>query len=233
MSQGLNFVKDLKLAHYMHLPPRLTFSLQVVGTIVGGFVQVLVQRWAFAHIDGICETTQSDGFTCPNGRTIYNAAIIWGVVGPRKMFSEGTLYHPLLYFFLIGALAPIPFWLLARRYPTSFWRYINTPLIFSGIGNIPPATGVNYSSYALVGFIFNHLIRRKAAQWWKKYNYILSAGLDSGLAIGGIVIFFAIVYPGGSVSWWGTEVYKKTNDYKSVPYKVLKTGQSFGPTTWT
>lgn len=233
MSQGLNFVADLKLAHYMHLPPRVTFFGQVVATIVGGLVQVLVQRWAFANIANICDSSQSDGFSCPNGRTIYNAAIIWGVVGPQKMFSSGQLYNPLLWFFLFGALIPIPFWLLARRYPaSSIWKYVHTPLILSGIGNIPPATGVNYSSYALVGFIFNYLIKRRAAAWWRKYNYILSAALDSGLAIGGVFIFFAIVYPGGKVNWWGNDVFKHTNDYKSVPYKVLKAGEAFGAESW-
>lgn len=233
MSQGLNFVKDLKLAHYMHLPPRVTFVGQVVSTIVGALVQILVQRWAFANIKDICDSNQSNGFTCPNGKTIYNAAIIWGVVGPQKMFSRGQLYDPLYYFFLLGVLIPVPFWLLTRRYPkAAIWRSINTPLILSGTGSIPPATGVNYSAYALVGFIFNYWIKRRAGPWWRKYNYVLSAALDSGLAIGGVVIFFVVVYPGATVSWWGNDVYKNTNDYNSVPYKVLRAGESFGLKTW-
>ena len=39
----------------------------------------------------------------------------------------------------------------------------------------------------------------------------LSAALDSGLAVGVVVIFFGVVYPGwmSGFSWWGTEVYKQ------------------------
>lgn len=32
------------------------------------------------------------------------------------------------------------------------------------------ATGINYSSWALVNFIFNHFIRRRFFAWWTKYS---------------------------------------------------------------
>ena len=32
--------------------------------------------------------------------------------------------------------------------------------------------------------------------WWAKYNYILAAALDTGTALSGILIFFALSYPG-------------------------------------
>ncbi|KAG0063554.1 hypothetical protein BGZ92_005958, partial [Podila epicladia] len=40
--------------------------------------------------------------------------------------------------------------------------------------------------------------------WWSRYNYLTSAALDSGVAIAGLVIFFAlqnnkINFP----YWWG------------------------------
>ena len=46
--------------------------------------------------------------------------------------------------------------------------------------------------------------------WWFKYNFVLSAALDSSVSIAGVVIFFAIFYSGASsgFSWWGTEVHK-------------------------
>ncbi len=41
----------------------------------------------------------------------------------------------------------------------------------------------------------------------------LSAALDSGLAVGVVVIFFGIVDPGwmSGCKWWGTEVYKQVS----------------------
>lgn len=44
--------------------------------------------------------------------------------------------------------------------------------------------------WAIVGFIFQFVIRRRHFAWWSKYNYVLSAALDSGVAISIVVIFF-------------------------------------------
>ena len=107
--------------------------------------------------------------------------------------------------FPIGFLLPIPFYFLARRFPLSFWRYINIPIFFAGLGAMPPASGINYISWAATGFIFNYLIRRFHFRWWMRYNYILSAALDSGVGISMIVVFFALQFPSGRVKfdWWG------------------------------
>lgn len=118
-----------------------------------------------------------------------------------------------MWFFLIGALAPIPFYFLARRYPLSFWRYINVPVFFTGVGAMPPATGINYSSWVMVGFVFQWAMRRFHFRWWMRYNYILSAALDAGVALGLIVIFFTVQFPrNGTIglntiqTWWGNTV---------------------------
>lgn len=66
----------------------------------------------------------------------------------------------MLWFFLIGALLPIPFYLLARRYPLSPWRFVNIPVLFAGISLLPPATGINFSSWFVVGAIFQWFMRR-------------------------------------------------------------------------
>lgn len=114
-------------------------------------------------------------------------------------------YRPLLWFFLVGALAPVPFYFLARRMPLSFWRFVNMPVFFGSLSAIPPASGLNYVSWVFVGFMFNFVIRRFHLRWWMRYNYILSAALDSGLAVALIVIFLATAVPKGGVflNWWG------------------------------
>jgi OPT family oligopeptide transporter len=156
------------------------------------------------NIKGICETGQSNGFTCPNGRTVFSSSVIWGLIGPARLYSAGSIYSGLLHFFWIGALIPIPFWLLYKKTGKKIFRNINWPLIFVGTYNVPPATGINYSSWALVNYIFNQYIYRKFFGWWTKYNYVLAAALDTGTALSGIIIFFCIVFPGGVFpKWWG------------------------------
>jgi hypothetical protein len=114
---------------------------------------------------------------------------------------------------LVGALAPIPFYFLARRYPLSLWRYINIPVFFAGVARIPPASGINYSSWVMAGFLFQWAIRRYHFRWWMRYNYILSTALDAGVALGLLVIFCTVQYPkNGGIglntiqTWWGNTV---------------------------
>jgi len=87
---------------------------------------------------------------------------------------------------------------------------LNSPVIFNGTGLIPPATAINYVPWAAVGFVFQYVIRRRHFSWWTKYNYVLSAALDSGVAIGIVVIFFCLQFPkNGAIGadnllkWWG------------------------------
>jgi hypothetical protein len=45
MSQALQFASDMKLGHYMKVPPRTMFLCQIVATVVAGTTQLGVQQW--------------------------------------------------------------------------------------------------------------------------------------------------------------------------------------------
>ena len=75
-----------------------------------------------------------------------------------------------MFFFLIGAALPLIGYLITLKWPNSFFKYINFPVIFNGTGLIPPATAFNYVPWTIVGFTFNYLIRRRHFSWWTKYN---------------------------------------------------------------
>lgn len=139
-----------------------------------------------------------------------------------------------MWFFLIGILLPIPFWLLYRWRPNSWVRLVNIPVFFGAIQDIPPATPLNYLSFCVVGYIFQYRIRRWYPQWWGNYNYVLSCALDSGFALAVIVIFltlgFTNVNGGSFLSWWGTDVVGSTLDAQGTAIrKILKPGETFGP----
>jgi OPT family oligopeptide transporter len=98
MYQGVIYAQDLKLGHYMKVPPRTLFWAQGVASLWSCFVQVGVLYWAFGNIEGICELDQPSRFSCPNGRVFFNASIIWGLIGPQRMFSTGAIYSSLQWF---------------------------------------------------------------------------------------------------------------------------------------
>jgi OPT family oligopeptide transporter len=95
MYQGLNFTQDLKLGHYMHVPPMMMFSVQVLATIWGSLVNVgvlyciafcflLLNKGAFNSIRGICTTDAVQNFSCPAATTFFTASVVWGAIGPQR-----------------------------------------------------------------------------------------------------------------------------------------------------
>ena len=100
------------------------FWCQIVATVIAGIVQLAVQTWLFDNIPGICTQTQKDAFICASTEVFYTATVIWGVVGPKMLFSSGQVYSFLRFFFLFGAIAPVIPYLIIRRWPNSHFRYV-------------------------------------------------------------------------------------------------------------
>ncbi|CAG7985323.1 unnamed protein product [Penicillium olsonii] len=225
---GLSFSQDMKLCSYYHISPGSVFIAQCVGIIIGTIGQVSVMNWALGHIQGICTTDAINGFSCPFARTDFNTSIIWGAIGPRRFFSAESGYRNLFLLLILGGVLPVIVFFLRKRYPTSVWKFVNVPLFLGGLNYIPPATGMNYGSWAIVGIFFGFYIRTNYNSWWRSYNYVLGSALDSSVSLAGLVIFFTVYYTGASdkFSWWGTTVYKNTCDYQGCPNLSLSANET-------
>ncbi|KAF9958013.1 hypothetical protein BGZ72_001042 [Mortierella alpina] len=168
--QALTFTADLKLGHYMKIPSRVMFMAQLTSTVISGLVNLATAMWLVNSRPHIC-THEGYPFTCRSTKTFCSASVIWGAIGPARVFGnkDGALYAPVQWGFLVGALLPIPF-----------------------------CNGL------VVGFVFGFLIRRYRYDWWARFNYLTSAALDTGVAMCGLVIFFAIQsWEGKMPYWWG------------------------------
>lgn len=99
---------------------------------------------------------------------------------------------------------------------------------------LPPATPLSFSSWAIVGLIFNYWIRRRFSGWWTQYNYLTSASLDCGLIVATIIIFFALTLPEVNLpQWWGNVKVFETLDATGMAIrKIVSEGETFGPTSW-
>lgn len=234
VAQAIAFSQDMKLSYYMKVPKRTIFFAQLTSCIIGALVQVGILIFMLDNIDGICKSDQKDHFTCPQGTTNFAASVIWGLVGPKRLISVGKIYSGFLHFFWIGAVLTIIVWYLQKKFPTNkYLKNINVVVFFGALGNYPPATGLNYTSGFVIGYIFNYLIKKRWGKWWLKYNFVLSCALDVGLALSGIVIFFCLQYPGASLNWWGNEVFNNTADGLGTPWKPLPAKGYFGPDSWS
>ncbi|KAJ1956537.1 hypothetical protein EC988_001293 [Linderina pennispora] len=201
--QALGLTQDLKLGHYMKIPPRELFAFQIVGTLLAGIVNLATTNYLLDNIKDVCKE-EGYPWTCPNASTWGAGSVIWGVVGPKEYFSKHSVYHSVPYFLLIGFLLPIPIYFVYRWKPQSWIRHVHIPVMMLGPGPYPPAPTSELPTWVAIGLVFNGIIKRYRNRWWRKFNYVLSAGLDSGVAIAALVIFFALQnqethFP----NWWG------------------------------
>ncbi|CAD5176891.1 unnamed protein product, partial [Musa acuminata subsp. malaccensis] len=208
---ALNFTSMLKTSHYMKIPPKIIFLVQILGTLLSCVIGFTVAWWFLYSVENICHPEllpKGSPWTCPTERRFFSVGVTWGVIGPAKMFYPHGTYSIIFVFFIIGLLAPVPVWILSRIYPEKKWiRLINWPVIFSVGHAMPPATPVNFWSWFVVGIIFNYFIFRKFKQWWARYNYVLSAGLDTGAAFLTIIVTLFLEIRGVyGPNWWGLEM---------------------------
>nr|GMD99532.1 oligopeptide transporter 4-like [Ipomoea batatas] len=207
MTQAIAFLSDFKLGHYMKIPPRSMFLVQFIGTMIAGTVNMGVAWWLLHSVDNIChqDKLSNSPWTCPSDRVFFDASVIWGLVGPKRIFGNEGNYRALNWFFLGGILGPIIVWLLHNKFPSQSWiPLINLPVLLGATASMPPATALNYTSWILVGTIFNFFVFRYRKKWWQRYNYILSAALDAGVAFMAVLLYFTVGLENKSVSWWGT-----------------------------
>ncbi|XP_077237616.1 oligopeptide transporter 1-like isoform X2 [Tasmannia lanceolata] len=210
MAQALTFLSDFKLGHYMKIPPKSMFLVQLVGTVVASTTYFFTAWWLLTSVEHICDRSKlpiGSPWTCPGDRVFYNASIIWGLVGPLRMFGSQGLYEKMNYFFLVGLILPIPFWVLTRMFPNVKWlKLVNMPIILGGTAMMPPARTVNYITWGAVGLFFNLVVYKRFKGWWARHNYVLSAGLDAGIAFMGLLIFYALQNNNvNGITWWGQQ----------------------------
>lgn len=241
--QAMNYTTDQKTTHYAHLPPRSIFAIQLWATLVNGLVCLGVMQFQFSVKD-ICTKHNAMKFSCPNENTLFSASIIWGIIGPKRIFDHE--YPVLKWMFLLGAGVGFLFWaiqfgipeFLRYKYPeksrviTKYQRILTQahPLIIvNGFLNWAPFNLSFMTSTLYVAIGFNWFIKRRFLAWWRKYAYVFSAAMDTGVALSAIVIFFAVQYNDYALSWWGNNVSNAGVDGSTIPTPPLPDVGYFGP----
>jgi hypothetical protein len=126
-------------------------------------------NWQLDNIPNICKDDQAQKFVCMHTQTFFSSSMIWGTLGPERMYGKKGLYSPTLYGFLVGALLPIPFYLLARwRYPGL--RHVFTPTLLTG-GLMWAPMNLSWIIPPLwLGYLFQVYIKKRYFSWWASYN---------------------------------------------------------------
>lgn len=203
-SQALNYISNLKWAHYIQLPPRSLYRIQIIGVLIESFINLAVLNWQLNTFKDFCLAQQRQKFSCPGSNTFFSASVIWGVIGPKRVFDG--LYPGLKYCFLIGFLAAIPCLIFKLYAPKRYTKYFEPTIFIGGImnyapGNLSYLTGGLYLSIASMWYL-----KTRYQAFWEKYNYIFASAISSGIAFSSIIIYFAVYYHDKSISWWGNNV---------------------------
>ncbi|EPQ54770.1 OPT-domain-containing protein [Gloeophyllum trabeum ATCC 11539] len=223
----LSFAQDLKLSHYMHIAPRTTFTIQMVATVVSTFVCVGILNFQMTQIPDVCSPTQPDHFTCPGINTFFTAAVLWGTLGPKRMFGGGEIYNGLLWCFLIGAFLPVIFYYLAKKY--SIFSHFHLPVFLVGGLVWAPYNLTNIWPAMPIAFFFNVFVKRRYLAWWSKYNYITTTAFSCAIALSAIVMFFALQWPGVTINWSGNDRPYAGCDGTGCPLLPIPEQGYFGP----
>ncbi|XP_034677708.1 oligopeptide transporter 1-like [Vitis riparia] len=202
--------KPVERSFHVRVLVKNKLCVQLVGTVIASSIYFGTAWWLLTSVEYICDPAllpEGSSWTYPGDNVFYSASIIWGVVGPLRMFARLGVYPEMNWFFLAGFLAPVPVWFLSRKFPDQKWiRLIHMPIIIKATGNMPPARAVHFVMWGIVGVFFNFYVYNGYRQWWAKHTYILSAALDAGVAFMGIIIFFTLQSKDIlGVGWWGLE----------------------------
>ncbi|KAJ8473875.1 hypothetical protein ONZ51_g7588 [Trametes cubensis] len=209
LAEGTAFVQDLKLGHYIKLPP----ARDVHGAAhLDGARRSAAGRREGVDVRQHPRHLPADAEGLPDVPAQPGAVHDVGGVGPDRAVAP------------VRRTVDLP--PAARRWPNDWNKYVSMPIMLNGIGLIPPATGINYSSWFLLGFIFQFLIRRRNFGWWTKFNYVLTAACDCGTVLSLLLIFFTLQFPKGgfNLNWWGNTVFLNTADWKRLPLRDVPDG---------
>ncbi|CAI4037045.1 hypothetical protein SMKI_16G3420 [Saccharomyces mikatae IFO 1815] len=217
--QADNYVSNLKIAHYCKIPPMALFRGQCIIVLIQIFVNLGVLNWQISNIKDFCTPHQNAKFTCPDAVTYYNASVVWGAIGPKRIFNY--IYPIIKWCWLIGACIGILFGVW-KRWGKFYPKYFDPMLFVGGMLNMsPPYNLMYYTSGMIVSYISQYYMKRHHLNLWEKYNYVLSAGFSTGLVLSAIIIFFAVQYKDTAFNWWGNTVPYAGADGVGYPLKNI------------
>ncbi|KAG1827141.1 OPT oligopeptide transporter protein-domain-containing protein [Suillus subaureus] len=207
VSQALLLLRDLKIAQYAKLPPRAAFIAQIIGTLLGAVLNYVLMNSIIDSQREILLSVQGTNIWSGQQPQSYNSqAIAWGGLA-HELFSSGKRYQWVPLSYLIGLVAPLPFWIIHRYWPRLRMDYYYTPIICYYIGALSVGINSSVMSYYMVSFLCQWWLRTRYPRWFVKYNYLVGAALDGGTQVMVFILSFAVQGAAGKAhlipEWWG------------------------------
>ncbi|KAJ7599039.1 peptide transporter MTD1 [Mycena floridula] len=196
IDQARGLVRDLKMGQYLKLPPRVTFTVQCCGAVVGGLLNYIIMKVIIStHREILLDVQGSNVWSGQQVQSFNSDAVSWGALG-NQLYTPSGRYGIVPLSILIGLAVPVPFWLLHRYYPKLGANHVVTPILCWTLGYL--SVGINSSVFTtfLLAVFSQYYLRRYRPRWFRKYNFLASAALDGGTQV--MVFVFTFAVGGGS-----------------------------------
>lgn len=181
------------------------------------------------RIPDVCTEDAEDRFTCPHINTLFTSSVLWGTVGPVRVFGSGGMYTAILAGFPIGLAVPIIVYYLNKWIQKPWMRQVHPVALFYGslmwapynLSYIWPAVPIGWFSWVF--------LKKRYLGFWSKYNFVLSASFSAAIAVAALIMFFALQYHDISIDWWGNDIIKRGCEDDPCVLKQVAPGEYFGP----
>lgn len=201
-------LQDMKIGHYMKVPPKAVFFSQVFGSLIGIPIDYGVIRWVLDtkrdYLLGQRDPTHQ--WTGQSLASSLTSGVQYVLIGPAELFKQ-DIFKIVPYGFLVGAVAPVIMFALHKLFPRGKFHLFNTTIFFSSLTVFYGNVSTGYTSSFIGGFCVMFLAFRYKYDLWARWNYILAAAFDAGFNFNMLLIFLffgikVIKMP----NWWGNEL---------------------------
>ncbi|KAJ3268241.1 hypothetical protein HDV01_003237 [Terramyces sp. JEL0728] len=176
MLQAVALLADLKLGHYMHIPPISMVAAQFIGTFYGAVANTAT---AFFAMNTIADINNPDSqYQAQTYQVFSSAAAIWGALGPARQFGPGSAYFSLNLGYVAGFLAPFIPWIMKKIHPSSMWDYVNMYIV---VASMAPGTGTINSGFINIIFVqifVQWYLFKYQREFWDKYVFSIQNAMD-------------------------------------------------------
>ena len=191
--QSLYIVSDMKLAHYMKIPPRILISVQSLSCLLCSIFTVVIEK----HYEGnfnLNSTLRIGEYV-----TLSDYSAVTAFVS-KDFFSSNSQYQVFLWIMIGGGFLPVIFWILSYRW--SWCKRVHIPLILIVVTWMPTLPAGTLVTWISIGLLTVTVFYKDC---WKRHIYLFSAGLSLGLNVmllicGSSLWNRHIAFP----VWWGT-----------------------------
>jgi OPT family oligopeptide transporter len=228
-AHAISFSNDLKLAHYLKINPWFTFTAQLAATLVSTFVCTGVLKFQ-VDIENVCTPDAPTRFYCPDQNTFFTASVLWGTIGPAKVFGHKGQYAALLVGFPLGIVTPLLFYFLVKWKPRIRWirQFHPVAVWYGGVYWAPYSFSYAWPTVPIAWLSWIY-VRGRYLSFWSKYNFVLSASFSAAIALAGVIMLFSVQWAQIEINWWGNTQPSVGCEGEPCLLQTLAEGERFYP----